>query len=298
MTPSIASLLPAPSCAVEPGQVLRRRPSREQLIAYAAVGAVAASAIVHPLRRPVLLALGIGASVGAACGRRDSPLVWLAAALLPVQARLVYETVAPSISPTLERCDDPISPLALARVAEAAIVLGTLAVSVAIVGRGSVPALSLRLPSRPIVALSIVGPLAIVPLALVVGPMLTGPFFGEVAIDLTRPLAILPALLLAIANATMEEAVFRGAAQGWGARSFGQDGALVLQAVLFGVTHIGPDFRNGLVMLPVLGAVTIGGLLAGVIVRRTGSLMLPVAIHAALDVPLYYAFACRRPEPA
>jgi hypothetical protein len=35
-----------------------------------------------------------------------------------------------------------------------------------------------------------------------------------------------------------------------------------------------------------------------VIVRRTGSLLLPISIHAALDVPLYYAFACRLPGPA
>jgi len=66
-------------------------------------------------------------------------------------------------------------------------------------------------------------------------------------------------------------------------------------AVLFGVTHVGPDFQDGLVMLPVLAAVTLGGLIAGVLVRRTGSLLLPIAVHAAFDVPLYYAFACRLP---
>jgi membrane protease YdiL (CAAX protease family) len=268
-----------------------------QVLAWAAVGGVAASALATPLRWPVLLALGIGVSVAAARGRRNDPSVWLAAALLPVQARLVYETVAPSISPTLEFCDDPVSPLALARVVEAAIVLGTLAASVALLGRRSIPALSLRMPSRRIVVLSIVGPLVALPLALIIGPMLTGPFFGRIDIDLSRPLAILPAAILAIANATMEEVVFRGAVQGWGARSLGTNGAIVLQAILFGLTHIGPDFENGLVMLPVLGAVMVGGLVAGVIVRRTGSLLLPIGIHAALDVPLYYAFACRLPTP-
>jgi membrane protease YdiL (CAAX protease family) len=276
----------------------RRRSSLDQVLACGLVGVVAASAVVRPLRWPVLLALGAGVSLAAARGHRDAPVVWLAAALLPVQSRLAYETVAPSISPTLEHCDDPVSPLALARVAEAAIVLGTLGASVALLGRRSVDALGLRLPSRRVVALSIVGPLVLVPLALVVGPLLTGPFFGPIGIDLSRPLAILPAVVLAIANATMEEAVFRGAVQGWGARSFGANGALLVQALLFGVTHIGPDFRSGLAMLPVLGAVTVGGLLAGIIVRRTGSLMFPIAIHAALDVPLYYAFACRLPQPA
>ena len=288
---------PRTSTATEPGVAILRRPALQRALAYVAVGAVAASAVVHPLRVPVLIALGVGATAAAARGHRDSPVVWLAAALLPVQVRLVYETVAPSISPTLEQCDDPVSPLALARVAEAAIVLGTLGISVVLLGRRSIPALSFRIPSRRIVVLSIAAPLVAVPVALIVGPMLTGPFFGRIEIDLSRPLAILPAAILAIANATMEEAVFRGAVQGWGARSFGVNGAIVLQAVLFGVTHIGPDFQNGFVMLPVLGAVTVGGLVAGVIVRRTSSLMLPIAVHAALDVPLYYAFACRLPAP-
>jgi membrane protease YdiL (CAAX protease family) len=36
-----------------------------------------------------------------------------------------------------------------------------------------------------------------------------------------------------------------------------------------------------------------GGLVAGLIVRRTGSLWLPIVVHIALDVPLYYAAACR-----
>jgi membrane protease YdiL (CAAX protease family) len=286
---------PRTSPISEPAAAVLGTPSLQRAIAGAAVGAVAASALVHTLRRPVLVALGIGVAAAAARGHRNAPVVWLAAALLPVQARLAYENVAPSISPTLEHCDDPVSPLALARVAEAAIVLGTLGASVALLGRRSTRALGLRLPSRRILVLSIAGPVVLVPLALLVGPMLTGPFFGRIDIDLGRPLALLPAVVLAIANATMEEAVFRGGVQGWGARSFGANGALVLQAALFGVTHVGPDFRNGLVMLPVLGAVTVGGLLAGVVVRRTGSLLLPIAIHAALDVPLYYAFACRLP---
>ena len=40
---------------------------------------------------------------------------------------------------------------------------------------------------------------------------------------------------------------------------------------------------------------TAGGLIAGWLVNRTGSLAIPLAIHVALDIPLYYAFACRLP---
>jgi membrane protease YdiL (CAAX protease family) len=56
---------------------------------------------------------------------------------------------------------------------------------------------------------------------------------------------------------------------------------------------VGPDFLNPLVAVPVLVAVSAGGLIAGLIVQRTGSLLLPIVIHMALDVPLYYAFSCR-----
>jgi membrane protease YdiL (CAAX protease family) len=43
-------------------------------------------------------------------------------------------------------------------------------------------------------------------------------------------------------------------------------------------------------------AVGAGGLLAGIVVRRTGSLWLPIVVHIGLDVPLYYAAACRLPS--
>ena len=69
--------------------------------------------------------------------------------------------------------------------------------------------------------------------------------------------------------------------------------AMVLQAVLFGLVHIGPDFANPVAAVPVLAAMVAGGLVAGLIVQRTGSLLFPFAIHVALDVPLYYAVACR-----
>jgi len=36
----------------------------------------------------------------------------------------------------------------------------------------------------------------------------------------------------------------------------------------------------------------VGGLLAGVIAVRTRSLLLPIAVHIGLDIPIYYSFAC------
>ena len=40
-------------------------------------------------------------------------------------------------------------------------------------------------------------------------------------------------------------------------------------------------------------AVVVAGLVAGLIVRRTGSLWFVIAAHIAFDVPLCYAAACR-----
>ena len=40
-------------------------------------------------------------------------------------------------------------------------------------------------------------------------------------------------------------------------------------------------------------AMTAVGFTGGVIARRTRSLSLPLAIHAAADIPLYFYWACR-----
>jgi CAAX protease family protein len=88
----------------------------------------------------------------------------------------------------------------------------------------------------------------------------------------------------------MEELVYRGALLGWSARVMGVGAAVVGQAVVFGLAHSGADVGgNGLVLSLALG---VGGLIAGIIAVRTRSLLLPIAIHVGLDIPIYYAFAC------
>ncbi len=39
-------------------------------------------------------------------------------------------------------------------------------------------------------------------------------------------------------------------------------------------------------------ALGVGGLLAGVIAVRTRSLLIPIAVHVGLDLPIYFALAC------
>jgi membrane protease YdiL (CAAX protease family) len=40
-------------------------------------------------------------------------------------------------------------------------------------------------------------------------------------------------------------------------------------------------------------AMVVVGFIGGVIARRTGSLTLVLAIHAAADIPIYFYWACR-----
>jgi membrane protease YdiL (CAAX protease family) len=60
--------------------------------------------------------------------------------------------------------------------------------------------------------------------------------------------------------------------------------------VVFGLAHSGSDVIGYGVPLSV--ALGVGGLIAGVVAVRTRSLLLPIAIHIGLDIPIYYAFAC------
>ena len=117
------------------------------------------------------------------------------------------------------------------------------------------------------------------------------PFFGAFELDLSQPGFFAPALLFALANGAVEEVAYRGALLGWTARVTGPRLALAGQAVVFGLAHGGADVGGSpIVLMLALGT---GGLLAGLIRLRTRSLLLPIAWHVALDLPLYAYLACR-----
>jgi membrane protease YdiL (CAAX protease family) len=248
---------------------------------------LALAAAIVPLRIPVLVALATGAAVGIA---RDAPVRWAWAAAVPVAVSLAWGVLpAPSAAVDGSDCANLASPVATWRMAEAFVVLASLAV-LATGLKASPSSLFLRWPARRVVRWSIVGFLVAGPLALVVGPLLARPFFGDVGYSLTPIGAIVPALLFAAANGTMEELVYRGALLGWSGRVIGVGPAVVGQAVVFGLAHSGADVvGNGLVLSLALG---VGGVIAGVVAVRTRSLLLPIAIHVGLDIPIYFAFAC------
>jgi membrane protease YdiL (CAAX protease family) len=117
--------------------------------------------------------------------------------------------------------------------------------------------------------------------------------FGGFGLDTSDPWTLVPALVFGLANGVMEEVAYRGALMGWSARVIGLGPSLVLQALVFGLAHSGPDVIGSELLL--VAVLTAGGLIAGLVTVRTRSLALPIAIHVALDLPLYVYLACRVP---
>ena len=246
-----------------------------------------AVAAIEPLGRIIVLVLVVlGTAIAA---NRDAPVKWAWAATVPVALSLAFGAItAPSAALDGSDCANPLSPVATWRALEALIVLGVLA-TLAIALKAPRSSLSLRWPARRYVRLAVLGFLVAGPLALLVGPILAKPFFGDVGYDLVLG-AIVPALLFAVSNGVMEELIYRGALLGWTARVVGVWPAVVGQAVVFGLAHGGADVTGPVVPLMLLMGV--GGLLAGAIAVRTRSLLIPMAIHIGLDIPIYYALAC------
>jgi membrane protease YdiL (CAAX protease family) len=260
---------------------------RETARSAVPLGLLALAAAFPILRLPVLGALVAGTAVAK---RRDATVRWTWAAGIPVAISLAWG-VWPAPTPALDGsdCANLTSPVAVWRLAEASVVLAAVAI-LATTLKASRTSLALRMPARTVVRWSIVGFLVAGPAALILGPLAARPFFGDVGYDLTAVGAVAPALIFAAANGTMEELAYRGALLGWSARVIGVWPAVVGQAVVFGLAHSGADVvGNGLPLMATLG---IGGLVAGVITVRTRSLLLPMAIHVGLDIPIYYALAC------
>jgi membrane protease YdiL (CAAX protease family) len=239
------------------------------------------------LRIPALVALSAGTGIAIA---RGAPVRWAWAAAMPVAVSLAwYVWAAPVAAPDGSDCANPWSPVATWRALQAIVVLATL-IGLARALRASRSSLLLHWPARPVVRWSIVGFLVSGPVALVLGPMVARPFFGVVGYDVTILGALVPALIFAVANGTMEELIYRGALLGWSSKVMGVGPALVGQAVVFGLAHSGSDVLGNDILLSV--GLGIAGLIAGVVAIRTRSLMLPIAVHIGLDIPIYYAFAC------
>jgi membrane protease YdiL (CAAX protease family) len=246
-------------------------------------------AAAAPVTRPfILVALAAGTAVAI---RQDAPVRWAWAAPIPVAIGLTWGLLpVPAADLDGADCTDPASPPAVWRVAEAALALGALGLLASVL-HGRPSELGLRWPARSVVQLAVAGAFVLGPIGLVLGALLARPFFGAFELDLSRPGFLVPALAFALANGAMEELAYRGALLAWTSRVTGGGLALAGQAMVFGIAHGGADVGGApIVLMLALGT---GGWLAGVIAMRTRSLLLPIAWHVALDLPLYVYLACR-----
>jgi membrane protease YdiL (CAAX protease family) len=247
--------------------------------------AVAAALPATRLVAIVLLVGGFAVATG-----RTAPVRWAWAAAIPVAIGLVWQAWrGESFGTGGLECGDLASPFAVARATEAVLVLGALVVLAVLLGANA-STLAFRMPARRWWTLALAGFVVFGPLAVLVGPWFATPFFGDVGYDVTNVAALAPALLFAASNGVMEEVAYRGALLHWSGRVIGMGPALVGQALIFGLAHSGPDVAGSPVVLMVL--MGLAGLVAGAVAIRTRSLLIPIAIHVALDLPIYYGFAC------
>jgi membrane protease YdiL (CAAX protease family) len=247
------------------------------------------AAAIRPARLPVLAILVVGFVV---LRRREERMPWAGA--IPVAVSLAWGLVpSPPGATDGTTCASPTAPFATLRLVETALALGALAGLVRLTGSGA-GELGLRRPTRRIGGVAIATFAICGPLGLLLGPLLAEPFFGPIGLDLDGPAALLPATMFAVSNGVMEEIIYRGGLQAWTARRTGVPLAIAGQAIVFGLAHAaGPDVGGAPLVL--WAAMTAGGVAAGLIVWRTGSLAIPIAAHVGFDLPLYYGNACRAP---
>jgi membrane protease YdiL (CAAX protease family) len=271
-----------------------RAPLAGRLPPILLVVAVGLAAVVRELAPYVFIAVLFGYLITRRFGTRSTTL----AAVLPAAAILVWRSLPQALAdPTGTDCANLLAPPVVWRLLEG--VIGLVAVAALLYDRGTSPALlGLRRGSRTVRLAALIGLLIVAPIAVYAGTLLgdvrfAGTFFGTYTLDLTQPLALLPALLFAASNALAEELSYRGAMRVWLAPTLGVAAANLAQSIVFGLSHTGADFVGLQGLIPTLVAMTVVGYVAGVVARRTGSLMLPLAIHLALDIPIYFYWACQ-----
>ena len=248
-------------------------------------GLLLAAAVVAPLRLPLLAVLAIG-WVAARSLAPAHAIAW--AAMLPVSAILAWASVYGRDVPLgAVGCSTPLSTIALSRVLEATAVL-TIVVILAALLRVRAVEIGLRGADHGILTAALgIGVLAAVG-GVVIGPVLAEPFFGKVSFAMPAA-AIVPALIFGVSNGVMEEIAYRGWLQNHLRPLVGVGGAIVLQGIVFGIAHAGPEVTGPLLLH--VAQMSAAGIVAGFLAQRFG--LLPViAVHIGADVALYFGLAC------
>lgn len=259
------------------------------------VAAVGLGALARPVAPFILLALLFAYPIARRRGLPSSSL----AAVMPAAAILAWRSLGqPAAASGGLDCANVLSAPAVWRLLEALVGLLVL-VALVIDRRASFAELGFHRGSRRVRAAALLGLLVLGPLAMYAGTLvgegsLGGvSLFGSYRLDFSQPLALLPALIFAGSNALAEELAYRGAMRTWLVPALGVTGANLTQAIVFGLAHTGEDFTGIAAVIPTMLAMVVAGFIGGVIARRTGSLTLVLAIHAATDIPIYFYWACR-----
>ena len=278
-----------------PGLLRHARPRSDLVttaLAYVPIALILYGDVVRQARLLVLGLLLFGFSYTLA---RRSELRWVWAAPIPIAVWLTWRTLsAPLADPNGLECTDALSPPAAWRLGQALLALGTLVVLMGVL-RVKPAAIWWRRPTVPVARLSVLGFFVAAPLGLLLSAAIARPYFGTFDLNISDPMALVPGLVFSLSNAIGEEVIYRGAFMAFAGRIIGLRSALIVQAVVFGVSHAGAHFMGS--PIPVVLAVGFGGYVAGLLTLKTRSLMLPIAVHTAIDLPVYAFFACRNPLP-
>jgi len=133
-----------------------------------------------------------------------------------------------------------------------------------------------------VVASMLVSSLALVSWFVIARPDYTH-LVGTLFPRLPVPLLFCGVVVFAMLNAAIEEIVYRGLVQGALESAIGPSPLpVILQAVVFGIIHVG-GFPRGLVGM---GLAALYGLMMGMIRRRAGGLLAPWIAHVATDIAI------------
>jgi membrane protease YdiL (CAAX protease family) len=262
-----------------------REGSAGWIAAAVPVGLLVVAAVVAPLRVLFLAVLVVGWLLVAWRAPRHA-IAW--SAVVPIAAILAWASIYGRDMPLgAAGCSNPLSTIAVSRILEGATALGIVGV-LAIALRVRPVEIGLRGADHGILAGAVgIGVLTTVA-GVVIGPVLAEPFFGKVTFAMPAA-AIIPALIFGVTNGIMEEIAYRGWLQNRLRPFVGVAGAIVLQGVVFGIAHAGPEVTGPLPLH--VAQMSAAGIVAGIFAQRFG--LLPViAVHIGADVALYYGLAC------
>jgi uncharacterized protein len=233
----------------------------------------------------ILLVLGL---IAAGRPLRLATLAWAAA--LPVGIELAWPILLGRDGALGALCADPLTDIVVRRVLQASLILSVVLLLARWLGFGPA-SIGLTRPDRLTAVLAVAAVAVVAVGGMYIGPALATPLFGRVGF--AAPMAtIVPALSFAVANGVLEEITYRGVLMRWLGRLVGIWPALVIQGVVFGLAHAGPEIVPA--MLPLhITVMALSGIGLGLVALRSGSLTLAMGVHVGADVALYYGLACR-----